>query len=572
MSKTGEIGLDFVQRMVGEIKVLQEEMKLVQHNVADLQSNLKFEEKARETDVGTLHERLSQEKQQELFQRNALEKRQDEFEAKTKTWVGALGKDSVATKEQIGTMETTLNDRIARQAAEAEKRILELEAALPTKSTISDLQRVTSEVGALRGAQDRDRQQAAAAVRGVSDKLQMDIEEFKDQVSRMQLMIDTNKKALVSDITCLETKVDGRFDGLNSKIDNVDTFAKTRAKASDLLAFEPRFGEIEKSTQKLVIDMQNKAEKPTLSSLFDKIGGVTMDVSNQQDKIKALDGRVDKLHQSATCLWEEVRSKDHNVQYLMEEIKTKGTASTVQAVSDRLSGLSTDYQSSQSKAQETREAMVAQLQNFDKAIAKAERQIEADRDRISQCMVALEKEIQTKAARADTDLIGPRVHQQVHDKIELRAGELERNVKAFKEEVLPVKARVEALEAAFPTRADAAELPKLALAIADQAAKHDTLSVRTQEHASSLSKMELHMNHHNDKLAAVETRSIHIEGQVTKKADATEHYTKDHTTDLLRDFYRRDEVDAMLSRVWWRVGDISKGRTTMQAALTNTRN
>jgi len=336
----------------------------------------------------------------------------------------------------------------------------------------------------LRADVERDRAAAAAAVRTAAAQAAHDYKLAGEQLERLQHQTDANKKALVSDIS-----------GVAVKLDSVEAFMQTRAKASDLQALEPRVSESERNIERLGYDLKTKAASTTLNS-----------------------------------------------------------------VSDRLTCLTMDVQANASRSQADKESLVAQIGNVEKAIAKTDRQIEFDREKNSSCLVALEKELQTKALKVETDLIGPKTLSASVERLESRALGLERIIKLNKDEMPPIVARVEALEAAYPTRADAAEIPKLSLALAETAAKHDTLHTRTLEHDIKLEKFDNHVNQHLNKLESIESRAVALERQISTKADTGDHFRKDHTMDLFRDYYRREEIDAMLSRVWWRVGDMSKGK------------
>jgi len=489
---TKDSGVDFIHRIMAEVKVLQDDMGRLAHSHAQLQGAVKQEVQNRESDVSALHARVSQERAAETLMRNTIEKRQDEFEGKTRTWVGALGKDCVATKEQLAEFEKSTLEKMARQASVDDTRFLALETAMPKKSEKTDLQRLAEEVAAVRGQVDTDRAAAAAAVRSASAAAAADFKAAEEALEQLRQSTDAGRKALAADLGAL-----------SGKIDTLDAFAQTRAKASDLQALEPRVAENEKSIEKIAY-----------------------------------------------------------------EVKTKAATATVNAISDRLTTVSMDIQANAARAQADKENLSNSIEKVEKNLSKTDRQVDSDRERTSSCLVALEKEIALKSNKAETDLIGPKTLNTAVDRIETRAAELEKTIHLNKQEVPPIRARVEALETAFPTRADAAEIPKLHLSIAEQAAKHESVHTRTNEHNVRIEKIHGDLSRQLSKIESVEARSVLVERQLSSKAEVTDHFTKDHTSDLLRDFYRREEIDAMLSRVWWRVGDMTKGRTVTGIPLS----
>lgn len=492
MDSTKDTGVDFIHRLLAEVKVLQEDVSRLARTTAQVGSEVKAEQASRESDVSALHTRLSQERAAETMMRQTLEKKQDDFEAKSRTWVGALGKDLMGTKEAVAELEKSTAERFTKQSLENDARFLALEAAMPKKSEKVDLDKLADEVLTLQGQVERNRSEAAAAVRTTAAAASADFKAAQESIEQLRQATEAGRRALAADLGTL-----------SSKLDTVDAFAQTRAKASDLQALEPRVSETEKSIEKLAY-----------------------------------------------------------------EVKTKAATATVNAISDRLTTISMDIQANQARAQADKENIMVNIDKLEKALSKTDRQADSDRERTSSCLVALEKEIALKAAKAETDLIGPKTLSTATDRLEARAQELEKTIALNKQEVPPIRARVEALETAFPTRADAAEIPKLNLAIAEQAAKHDSLHTRSNEHNVRLEKISGDISRHLAKIEAVESRSVLVERQLTSKAEVTDHFTKDHTSDLLRDFYRREEIDAMLSRVWWRVGDITKGRTVSGIPLS----
>lgn len=478
--------MDFVHRITAEIKTMQAELASLHRAMADLQSGIRLEQNTRESDVARVHDRISQERAAETQMRGALERRQEEFESKAKTWVGALGKDCVATKEQLMSLDSVVAERATRQAAADNRRFMDLEAAMPTKSTVVQMQRVEEDVALLKTQLEHDHAAANEAVKSAMAAAAYDFTVAQDSISGLQTYTEAAKKALAAEVS-----------SLTSKLETLEAFAQTRANAADLQALEPHVYEAERALERLG-----------------------------------------------------------------HEVTTKASVTTVNSISERLSHVTMDIQANEAQHQVDHEATSSKLSTIEKGVEKNARQLDSDRERTSNCVVALEKELNLKASRAETDLIGPTTLQAAVDHMESRSLDLEKHIAVTRQELVPFRNRVEALETAFPTKADAAEIPKLSLAIADQNGKHEALYRRTHEHEMRLEKLDSHVNRHTTKLEAVESRSIVLDQKISTKAESTEHFTKDHTTDLLRDFYRREEIDAMMSRVWWRVGDMNKGRLT----------
>ncbi|CAE8626904.1 unnamed protein product [Polarella glacialis] len=55
-----------------------------------------------------------------------------------------------------------------------------------------------------------------------------------------------------------------------------------------------------------------------------------------------------------------------------------------------------------------------------------------------------------------------------------------------------------------------------------------------------------------------EVRAETMKSQLEKKSWSSEVYLNTEVDSLLHKCYSREEVDAIMSRVWWRLGDVSK--------------
>merc|ERR1711920_580233 len=89
-------------------------------------------------------------------------------------------------------------------------------------------------------------------------------------------------------------------------------------------------------------------------------------------------------------------------------------------------------------------------------------------------------------------------------------------------------------------------------------AKHDELHQCVFEHNSRLVHLDGQLQDQAPKFESLATQIFQLDGQVSTKADSTSVHTKEFVDERFREVYRKDEIDAMLSRVWWRVGEISK--------------
>jgi len=480
-------GLDFASRITAEVRVIQDDIVNLQRLAADLHASIQSESRTREHLIVKVNDRISQERASETELRSSLEQRLRDFEAKTQSWLGSLEKNGASTKDQLIMLEGTVKDHVKKAAVQVDAdnmRLKQLEQDMPTKAPLQQLLKLEADVSLLKGDVQRDFTSHEQSIRATAAAAAHDFKMCQDGIERVQTYSETAKRTLASELAMLAKKVD-----------LLDSFAQTRAKATDLQALEPRVYETERSLERTY-----------------------------------------------------------------HEVNTKACAAVVNNISGKLSGLTMDVQAHQARTQGDKDSIIKQLATVEQAIDKHSRQQDADRDRASNAISAVEKELSTKAVKAETDLIGPNTLRAAHDAIQGRALQTEQHILALRQEHVPYRNRLDALELAFPSKADAAEIPRLTMALADSNSRHDAAFKRAQEHGMRLDKVDSHVNHHTVKLEGLESRGNVLHSKVNTKAEVNDHFTKDNTVEMLKEFYRKEEVDAMMSKVWWRVGDVTKGR------------
>lgn len=487
MSTTQDTGLDWVRGIVQDIKKLHENIAGLQDTVVNLRSSIDLEQKTRVGDIDilhNLHERLSQKAAADTELRcSALERRATDFESKTELWVGGLGKANMATKEQLGNHDTAISER-ARLHAAVDDRVAKLEQILPSKCTIIALDELARKVAVLEGDVDRDRASASAGIKEVHAKEAQDIGALQERLDRVQYQIDTNKRVLTTDLS-----------NLTAKVEALEAFSQTRAKAADVQALEFKVQE----------------------------------------------------------------ALERSLETITAEVSRKAATTTVNAISERLTNFSMEVQANQARAQADMDALgtkfTSQISTLEQNLGKQERQLNLDREAHSACWVALEKEINTKALKTDVDALCTRVNTT-----ETAIAPLAPSIatKCEIEEVVQLKARTQALEEVYASKADASDVAKMNLIVADHVAKHETHLRRQEEHTTRLEKLDGQLQDHGPRFDATEKRTRELGEALESKVDTEQVHTKDRTELLLKDFYHKEEIDAMLVRVWWRVGEMSK--------------
>lgn len=494
MADTQETGLDWVRNLVRDIKELQIRVTALQEGTTRLSTDLSREQTSRLADVGnlhSLHERLSEELRAQAEGRcGGLETRASAFEAKAQGWVAALGKAGMLAKEHLARLEESTTN-LKTSTASLTERMVALEGLVPTNCGLltreRDFAELTVKVSGLGIEVARDREDAAASHREVVARAARDVGATNERLDALQNESEVSKATLTSSIV-----------NMKSNIDALQTFAQSRASATDFQALEFRVREL-----------------------------------------------VDYTHVSLT-----------------EQVNSKASTAHAQELSDRLAQLVSeaqrDRQAAQAEARATRQEQGA----LGGRLGKAERLIEADREASSNCYNALEKELATKTSRVESEALSSRLRAN-EDIVASLCATME--TKASSQEQANLHLRVDALQASVVLKAEAEEVAALGLASAQQGAHLELLHKIGNDHAAQLGRLDSVAGERGAQLDAVDGRTVTLEAQVSKKAEWTEVYSKDGTGVVLQDFYRKEEVDALLHRVWWRVGDMSKGRPVTRA-------
>lgn len=185
------------------------------------------------------------------------------------------------------------------------------------------------------------------------------------------------------------------------------------------------------------------------------------------------------------------------------------------------------------------------------ALGKLERRQDTDCQRFAAAGSALEKEI--GRARGEVKNLGPRVVaaegdikvllQTIRTKVEL-------------EDHKRLRGRAEALEAAVIKKAEAETVAQQGNAVADHVAKHSAADKRHVEHEERIDRHDTFAEETRSRLDEVEHKAREMMNTLHGKADQSDVHPKQSVETLLSRYYNKDEIDGMLGRVWWRVGDL----------------
>lgn len=304
MSKAAGDGADTVDnlkaqilRNTSDINTLKDDILSLHSITSDLIWGLKLEEKSRENDISGLHDRVCQERIAEVLMIKTLEKRQTDFEATTKKWVGALAQETIVTKEQLADLDVTL----AEGEALNDTRLEAESGPTPTCTIIAHLKELDAEVAKLKASLHRDHLAAAAAVRSAAAAAADDFKLETDRVVCLQHRAEVHQEALARDLS-----------NAVSKFDAIDAFVHGFPAGIDFKALQDRVCETGTCMEGLASEIAAKAATATVNSISERLTSLTMDVHTyktlaQVDK-ESFDSQLNAIQKALAKLVKQVDS------------------------------------------------------------------------------------------------------------------------------------------------------------------------------------------------------------------------------------------------------------------------
>lgn len=475
-------GVDYIRGVDNDLKILKKEVDGLREVASRLRADIALESQLRGGEISSLQHKTASDLKAEIGEvRKEVTERFTEFETTLKKWAASFCHEIMNIKPRIDTAEMENYSRKA-EIAKVMERCGVLEGENPKiRSEIAALcEKCNNKFADVTTQAIADREVSASAVRAAQAIAATDFCKASERIDALSHSLECNKKILTADISAVASKVDA-----------VESFAYTRAKAADLQALELRVNEtIEKSLK---------------------------DVS--------------------------------------EELDRKEYSTTVKALSDKVHLQGMEIQIVDASTKTVEEALTKQIASVSQDLQKAVRQVDMDRERANECYVQLEREVSNRSLKIEMDAAVVRIGS-----IEIAVQPLAPAIamKADAQEIKGLASRTLALEQVYPTKADASELPKLQLLIADCSAKHSQILNQMQEQQTRLEKIDDGLDEQLKKIAVVEIKSKETANTLSTKADVDTVYSREALVLLFKDYYSRTEVDAMLTRVWWRMGDATK--------------
>mmetsp|Transcript_54976 Transcript_54976/g.158139 ORF Transcript_54976/g.158139 Transcript_54976/m.158139 type:complete len:493 (+) Transcript_54976:103-1581(+) len=487
-----DTGVEYIRYVDADIKKIKEEVSGLCEVTNRLRADILLESKLRGGDIGSLQHKASSDLAAEISKlRKESEDRFTILESQTKSWTASLGQEIMNLKPRISSLEEGLLLRgqeietTTERCGLAEQDIQTVRGELSATATnfAAQITIVTTQVGT-------DREVASAANRATATKAMQDFQRAEEKNATLTHSLDCMRKAVLADISAV-----------SAKLEAIEAFAYTRAKAADVQALELRV--------------------------------------------------TDTIDKSLRAVNEELGRKEYS--------------SNVKSLSDRLVTLSLDVNANDAKSKAGDEVLAKQIAACEHSVSKISRQLDLDRERANECWVSLERECGTKAAKNDLDATTVRlsvVESTVQPMVHTVAA------KADTHDMKHLGSRVLALEQVYPLKADASELPKLHLMLADCTAKHSGVMTRAQEQHNRIERFDDAIRETQAKLESVDGKTKEFKGVLSMKADADTVFNKEASAILLKDFYKREEIDAMMTRVWWRVSDAAKTSSRITSPWT----
>jgi len=271
------------------------------------------------------------------------------------------------------------------------------------------------------------------------------------------------------------------------------------------------------------------------------------DLSQLSDKVEALQilAKNTPRLENHELLDQRVQKAENAIQNALDELGRKASAATMKSISDRVTEMSLEAHTFNTRFQTVQDEHAAKIGDLGKELSKMDRQFEIDRTRTSNCILALEKELAAKTSAADGEALAARMTTAATaiQRLEsVSAGKVSSDT--FEQ----LQVRIDTMEVNLIKKADSESLGKTAHAVTEQARQLEATVSQVREH--------------KNQIEVLEGRSETMKHQLDNKAEASNVYSSDGMDGILRNYYSREEMDGLLSRVWWRLGEATKTPST----------
>lgn len=457
-------GFAFVRETLHELTGIQSCIAGMKDELKQLRSDLEREQTVRKEETETVRRLLTRNINEESQMRASLDSKLEAFQNLSKTWISSLGKDVMASKERLNSLDSIAEQHSTSLLAH-EERLMISDSAIALRCTVTDYKSLATSLAELQAEVVRDRATAQASVDTASREMQRNLRTTDGRLDTLQQSLESSSAALNTEISRLSDKVEG-------------------------------------------------------------LQSVTKTLSKQRD-LELLEARMQKAETS--------------IQATTEELGRKAAASAMKSLSDRVTEMGMEAHTQSTRLQMALDEHTGHIGALEKETQKLERQYEIERSRTSNCIIALEKELATKTNAAESDATNARLSTAT---AAIQRLETMATTKVSSDTFEKLQGRLDQMEVTLIRKADTETLGKAAQQVTEQ--------------ARQLESVASHVRDQGSKLEVLEGRSETLKEQILQKAECSNVYTVDGVDGMLRAYYNREEMDALLSRVWWRLGDVAK--------------
>lgn len=476
----------------------------------------------------------------QLEMRESLQQMSAAVQAETRNRERAVG----LSQDRIAELKSKLDAEIAARelhcsrAEELEQRVKSWVCALGAggKATKERLAVVETACGdAARGLAD-----AHSRITGVEQQLPSratlsQLDEMAVKVGGMHADIERTATDLIlmtGKLEEMKRTSEASARALSSSVTSINGEMQSHARVSDLTALELRVSAQQHSLQICTEEVAKRAATADLELLADKVANLT--VHSRAANVASAE--------SLSGLQAGLTSVEANIEHHVARLKQDDTelrTRTCELV-DRVEGL---------------------RQSANSAAAKLDRRIDLEREKLLATHSALDQELSKN--REEIHAIEPRLSS-----LELEARQLSSAVrtKAEESDVHRVKSRMDKVEAELPAKADAEDLAKFGREVSDQKDRQIALTKRTFDAEERVVLLDNDHREHKTTMEVMQCEARDLDAKLNRKANQSEVHSKVALKDVLADYYSKHEIDAFLTRVWWRVGDLKSAPKTVAAA------
>lgn len=416
--------------------------------------------------------------------------------------VDALRADITKCADDVDAQGRHINDLEVRTKAQSDELAVRISAAEEHFSPLEELARRLTKLEETVALNDKHVLQDVG-------RLTSSIAGLREEAKRTQASQDASEDRLSKEIVALQKDVNKmapavEFSRLATKLESTEAAMQARALSSDLNLLESRMTRAEGSLQAATVEMSKKALNDDVKSASED---VAKQLAHKASQIEVQSFRTTLENLSAEVAKNQVLLKD------LENVLSP-LPNSVQTLSSCLKTL--------------------------------DRRQDTESERTNSCWVSLEKEIASKVARSEFDM---RLTKLEHVAPQVAT-------KASLQDVQSLMTRTEHLESGLSSKADR-------LALSNEIARHDELQRVFESKIESLghdlqscvlNSVEK-VSKHQDQFAMEWQGQLN---QFQEEVHCQTAYTREEVDQQLLHFYPRQEMDALLARVWWRLGQSGK--------------